>query len=568
MMNDIKNFRELVDSMENRHDRIAMMERRNEEFKEITYEQITEIARNISFYLRNKNIKKPDRVAILSTNRMEWGITYFGITYGGNIAVPIDPKLKKNEIEHILKFSESRAVFTEERFIPLLREISDDSYDGPIITLDNSEEENFNRINEEMKNRRPENYEESLAEISPDHTASIIFTSGTTGVSKAVELTHYNFIFDTVQSEKLLNLMPDEVFLSVLPIHHTFEFTGGFLEPMMKGNTICYARSLKSSELLQDLKDSKATMILGVPLLFEKIYTGIKRELEKQNMFKKGLVGLGLSLGNLSRKIKKEASRNFITGKVLKTAGLDSLRVLISGGAALDPDVEIGLRALGLNIIQGYGLTEASPIVTINPVNSPRVGSIGKPIPGIQVDVHQPNKKGTGEIIVKGDNVMKGYYKNPEDTSEKIKNGWLYTGDMGYIDSDGYLFITGRKKSIIVTDAGKNIYPEEIEYLLNKSKYIEEVLVTEMYSKDKGKTELTALIYPSWEEFDEYIIEENKNESAINELLKEEINKVNDKLASYKRIVSFRIREEEFPKTSTRKIKRYLFEEKNISVND
>ncbi len=568
MITDAKTFRELVKRLHERGDRVAIMERREGEFRKITYAEASDWARAISAFFTDIGIEAPTRVAILSKNRMEWGISYFGITYGGCIAVPIDPELKEKEITHILKFSNTKAIFTERCFLPTIKDLASKMEIEPIITLDDSKELTLKEVIKkglELLARK----EEKEVEVKKDDTASIIFTSGTTGVSKGVELTHHNFIYDTVQSEKLLNLIEDEVFLSVLPIHHTFEFTAGFLEPIMCGGKVVYARSLKSKELLEDLKDSQTTLLLGVPLLFEKFYQGIRKGISEQNALKKGMVNLGLAMGNLMRQIKGRASKNILTSKVLEQAGMDSLRIMIAGAAALDPEVELGLKALGLNIVQGYGLTEASPIVTINPAVGSKAGSIGKPIPGVQLRIDKPNVEGIGEILVKGDNVMKGYYKNPEATREAIRDGWLYTGDMGYMDEDGFTFITGRKKSVIVTDGGKNIYPEEIEQILQRSDYIEEVLVTELFDREKNKTELTAIIYPNWERIDEYIAEKDKDEFAINEILKKEVEEVNKGLASYKRVNSFKIREEEFPKTTTRKIKRYLFfEEKKISIDD
>ncbi len=564
MIRDVKTFRSLIDRLSTRGDRIAMMERRDGEFEKITFNEISNWAKAISAFLTDKNIEKPTRVAILSKNRMEWGIAYFGITYGGCIAVPIDPELKEREITHILKISEAKGIFTEERFLPVVLDIASKLDIELIITLDNSGEKHLRDV---IKKGEKILEERGIKEVEIDRndTASIIFTSGTTGVSKGVELSHWNFIFDTIQAERLLNLSEDEVFLSVLPIHHTFEFTAGFLEPIFCGGRVVYARSLKSKELLEDLENSKTTLLLGVPLLFEKLYQGIRKEISKQNFLKKGMVNVGLELGNITRRIKGSPSRNFITQLVLKEAGLDSIRILIAGGAALDPAVELGIKALGLNIVQGYGLTEASPIVTINPIDKSKVGSIGKSFPEVTVRIDNPNEEGIGEIIVKGDNVMKGYYKNPESTNETIRDGWLYTGDMGWIDEEGYVYITGRKKSVIVSRGAKNIYPEELEYLLLKSEYIEEVLVKESFKKER--TGLTAIIYPNWEKIDEYLKEEERNEFAIKETLKNEVGKVNKTLASYKRISSIELREEEFPKTTTGKIKRYLFGEKKIPVN-
>ncbi|MCD6399369.1 AMP-binding protein, partial [candidate division WOR-3 bacterium] len=396
-------------------------------------------------------------------------------------------------------------------------------------------------------------------DVSPDDIASIIFTSGTTGISKGVVLSHYNFLSDAILAEELLNLQEEDIFLSVLPIHHTFEFTADFLDPIVRGNTIVYARSLKSKELLEDLKDSKATMLLGVPLLFEKLYTGIMKKLKMESALKRFLINYGMKKGKRdAHRNNNVPVRNFVTNMLLEKAGLSSLRVMIAGGAALRPDVEEGIRAMGIGIVQGYGLSEASPIVTINPPDRPKVGSIGLPIPGIEVKIFEPDREGIGEIIVRGPIVMKGYYRNIEETRKTIVDGWLHTGDMGYKDNDGYFYITGRKKSLIVTPGGKNVFPEEIEYKLVSQDLISEALVYGVYNEEKQGEEIKAVIYPEYENID--CPEENTE--CYENMIKEVVREINDGSPNYKRITHVEIRRDEFIKTTTRKIKRYMYEKK------
>jgi len=550
---NVRDFRSVVNIAGDRGDKVFLMERRGKEFQKITYAEMRHLVRSLSEFLFSLGINKGDKIGILATNRIEWGIAYLSIVYGGRTAVPLDPQLKEEEILNLMKIAEVKAVYTTERFFERV------SGAGiPVITLDDTHPIRFSEAIEKGETLLKWNGEIKV-EVNPDDIASIIFTSGTTGASKGVVLTHRNFLFDADMSERLLNLMEDDIFLSVLPIHHTFEFTGGFVDPLIRGNTICYARSLKSKELLEDLKDSRATMLLGVPLLFEKLYQGIMKKIGEAGGVKGLMLKYGINKG--MRDARKKGNipvRNFVTKKILEQAGLSTIRLMIAGGAALKPEVEEGIRALGIGIVQGYGLSEASPIVTINPPDRPNLGSIGLPIPETEVRIHNPDQDGIGELIVKGEHVMQGYYKNPDATAETIKDGWLHTGDLGYMDEDGYFYITGRKKAVIVTPGGKNVFPEELEYKLQQIDIVEEVLVIGVFDSEKKGDEIMAIIYPDWELLPECTGDDRT--ACAREKLEGLIKELNAELPPYKRIKYIEVREEEFPKTTTRKIKRYLFQ--------
>lgn len=553
-ISDAKTFRDLVEKLKERGDKPVLMERRGGNFQKVTYAELHRNAKAISEYLHRLVINKGDRIAILSHSRLEWGQVYLGAVYGGRTVIPLDPQLNEEEIGNLIRVSEAKVLFTTEKFIPAIRKHFPNM---PIFTLDDSGETKFSDILMRGMDFLEEG--ETQVDVGPDDIASIIFTSGTTGISKGVVLSHYNFLADAILAEELLNLKEEDIFLSVLPIHHTFEFTGDFLDPIVRGNTIVYARSLKSKELLEDLKDSKATMLLGVPLLFEKLYTGIMKKLKKESALKRLLVSYGMKKGKRdAHKNNNVPVRNFVTNMLLEKAGLASLRVMIAGGAALRPDVEEGIRAMGIGIVQGYGLSEASPIVTINPPDRPKVGSIGLPIPGIEVKIFEPDRDGIGEIIVRGPIVMKGYYRNIEETRKTIVDGWLHTGDMGYKDNDGYFYITGREKSLIVTPGGKNVFPEEIEYKLVSHELVSEALVYGIYNEEKQGEEIKAVIYPEYENID--CPEENTE--CYENMIKEVVREINDESPNYKRIAHVEIRRDEFIKTTTRKIKRYMYEKK------
>ena len=550
---NVRDFRSVVNIAGDRGNRVFLMERRGKGFQKITYAEMRHLVRALSEFLFSLGINKGDKIGILATNRIEWGIAYLSIVYGGRIAVPLDPQLKEEEILTLMKIAEVRGIYTTERFFEMV------SGSGiPVITLDDTHPIGFSEAIEKGETLLKWNGEIKV-KVNPDDIASIIFTSGTTGASKGVVLTHRNFLFDADMSERLLKLIDDEIFLSVLPIHHTFEFTAGFVDPLIKGNSICYARSLKSKELLEDLKDSRATMLLGVPLLFEKLYQGIMKKIGEAGGLKGLMLKYGINKGiRDARKSGNIPVRNFVTRKILEQAGLSSIRVMIAGGAALKPEVEEGLRALGLGIVQGYGLSEASPVVTINPPDRPKVGSIGLPLPETEVRIHNPDQDGIGELIVKGEHVMQGYYKNPDATAETIKDGWLHTGDLGHMDEDGYFYITGRKKAVIVTPGGKNVFPEELEYKLQQINIVKEVLVIGVFDSEKKGDEIMAIIYPDWELLPE--CSDDNRTACAREKLEGLIKELNAELPPYKRIKYIEVREEEFPKTTTRKIKRYLFQ--------
>jgi long-chain acyl-CoA synthetase len=308
--------------------------------------------------------------------------------------------------------------------------------------------------------------------------------------------------------------------------------------------------------------------MLGVPLLYEKMLKGLRKGISGQKMVIRTVVKTNLAIVRGVRRMLHLEPGRILFKSLRKKAGLGSLRLLIAGGAALPLWVSKGFREFGFNLIQGYGLTETSPITNVNPVEKVKPASVGPPIPGIEMKIVDPDENGIGEIAVKGPIVMKGYYQDEEATSKVMKDGWLYTGDYGRVDKDNYFYITGRKKSVIVSQAGKNIYPEEVEQELLLSDYIEEVLVVGRISPETGREEVHAIVYPTWETIDRYTKEEGieQTESWRNLFFKEEIEKCCRELADYKRVKSFSIREEEFPKTTTRKIKRFLFQESTIQT--
>ncbi len=545
-------------------DRQFLRIRHRGKFVSQTYREVFETVRRVGAYLNKKGFASGDRAAVVGENCPEWACSYLGVLWAGGVVVPLDSRATPVEWAHLIRHSESKFLFASpdvyediadfREKMPTLQEIISFSREDP--------EPNLHFITRTAKS--------SLApeKRTRKDLAVILYTSGTTGVSKGVMLTHGNLIANTEQCLTVLDLNRDDRFFSVLPMHHSFECTCGFLIPFTIGASITFASSLKSRELLEDLRDTRPTAFLVVPLLIEKLHQGFTKNLKKTSTVRKGLYyGMKTLARACNPFTNGHASKKFLQ-PVRAKMGFEELRHIISGGAALPRWLSKEYEMLGFPILQGYGISETSPVLSVNLIRKCRNESVGLPLPGVDVKIVDPDPEGIGEIVVQGPNVMQGYYRNEEATQEVLKEGWFYTGDLGKIDGDGFLYVTGRKKSLIVTKAGKNICPEEVEEDLLKSPFVKEALVLAKIHPRTKNEEIHAIIYPNMEAIDEYAMEKKiaMDEKEIKELIAQSIERVNSILAEYKRIRHFSIREEEFPKTTTQKIKRYLFEEGGIEV--
>ena len=494
-------------------------------------------------------LKKGDHVAIRGSNCPEWIISSLAVHWFGGVVVPIDARLTESEALHILRLSDSKLIITDspsEGFAKVCSQVE------------------FDEIKDYYKSPGMER-EKTL---TLEDLAVLFFTSGTTGNSKGVMLSHRNIMSNVDQIYMILEFYPGDNQFLILPLHHVFPYTVGFILSITSGLILTIARSFKSNELKQDMQATKPLIVLAVPLLLEKIVQGIERELKKQKGLKKGIIGMFSAIASpLTKRNIRGLSKNVFKA-IREALGMNHLRYLVSGGAALPEWVSRKLEIWGFPILQGYGLTETSPVVSVNPPERPKNTSIGLPLPGVDVKLID-EIEGVGELVVRGPNVMMGYYKNPKATRKVLsEDGWFRTGDLGYIDDEGYIYITGRAKSVIVTRGGKNIYPEEIEEKIGESQFVEEVLVLMEKNVNTGLDELVAYIYPNFETVDEYCQKKGEIpcEGNIYDILMGEIKRVNGKMADYKKIRRIVIREEEFPKTSTKKIKRYLFIQKGREV--
>ncbi|MCX8028720.1 MAG: AMP-binding protein [Brevinematales bacterium] len=572
---DIKflNAREFVDYISERYqDKRALgmpvSEDNLEEYIWYTYSDIKLYAKAISYYLTNVlKLKKGDKVALISENRAEWGLCALGVVYNGFVLVPVDVRMSPNEIKMILEHSESKVLIVSQKMYSYVEEeVNLEDYE--VILIDGTPKRkkiiSLGSIVEEYGDKEIKKYNE----VSPDDLFEIVYTSGTTGLSKGVMLTHRNIMFEVSVMPPLARISPKDKLLSILPLNHTYESTAGLYTALHGGVSIVYSPSLNPRIVLDIVSRQKINKMLVVPLFLEKIADGILRKIDKSGLVLKTFVKTLFFFATVSKTV---TNSNKISKRLLsivrKKAGLSSIELFISGAAPLPERVANLMELMGFNILQGYGLTECAPVATLNPYEKPKNKSVGKPLPGVEIVIDSPNQDGNGEILIKGPNVMAGYYKNPEATKETLVNGYLRTGDLGYIDEEGYVYITGRIKNVIVTHGGKNVYPEEIEEKLNESPYIlESLVVGKKINKDEAiGEEVFAYIVPDFN----YI--EFVRETPVSKISYEEIEKiidnivkdVNSSLPDYKKIKSYKILTEELPKTSTRKIKRYLFQQQD-----
>ncbi len=528
---------------------------------DITYGQLASRVRSVAGGLRNLGIQQRDCVALLSENRPEWAIAYLGIQAAGATVVPLDVLLKSEEHQALLTIAAPKALVLSEKFYTVLRDVLADQFpDIRIILMDapvGLEEIGADGVTlGSLYDAEPY----LCKAIDPSQPASLIFTSGTTGAPKAVILTHRNLLANIKGIFAGLNFNASDRFLSLLPLSHVYECTTGFLTPLIAGATIIYARSLAANQVVEDLRNHSITILIGVPLLFEKMVRGMKRGLErapqsKQTLFKSlyACCGVGRKLG-------------FSPGKKLfrslrAKAGMSTLRMMVSGGAPLDPAIADFYATLGFDFLQGYGMTECSPVISVNLPGCNCIGSVGPPLEGIEVRIDNPNAEGIGEILVAGDSVTPGYLDDEEKTKSVIKDGWLCTGDLGKF-KNGFLYICGRAKNLIVSAGGKNIYPEEIELVLLEHDYIAEALILGRSVEGKQGEKVCALIFPDAERIAELHPEAANtplDSKPIKALIATAVNEVNQRMADYKRIMDWEVLKSEFQKTSSRKIKRTLY---------
>lgn len=546
----------LIKSADLYKNKLAMEDLTTYPISKLSYKELLDHVLRFGKGLENLGLKSGTHISLIGENRVQWGLAYLTALAFNHVIVPIDKNLSTNEILNIIHESDSEAIIFSDTFSAMIKESRGVFKNlSHFISMDLAgENEWVYSMPQIIKDSLPAHISE-LPKITPDETAEIIFTSGSLGRAKGVMLSQKNIASNLMAMTKMIQITQDDRFLSVLPIHHTYECTCGFLCPLFMGSSVHYARSLKT--VAEDMQKAKPTIFLGVPLLYDKLFKRVMKNI-REDKIKSKVVPPLIKISSLAEKIGWKSLPKKIFKELHERFG-GNIRLFIVGGAAPDPNVAKGLREFGFNFVQGYGLTETSPILALNQIDNFKDDSAGIPLSGIEIKINNPTTDGIGEIFAKGPSIMLGYYKNEMLTQEVFENGWFKTGDLGYMDDEGFLHIAGRKKNVIIAKDGKNVFPEEIEDILNRSRYILEALV--MGEKDSKHDEvIAAQIVIDAEAFIEY---SNKNNVKITkELIYERINKeikeVNKELPVYKQIRKFYIREKEFEKTTTQKIKRYL----------
>ncbi|MEE0866346.1 MAG: AMP-binding protein [Clostridia bacterium] len=523
-------------------------------FKQITHKEFRDDINNFGTALINLGLKGK-RIAVISENRYEWCVTYLATVAGVGIIVPLDKALPDNEIERLMIRSEIEAIVYSNKYDNVMEEIKEKNNTNVsfFISMDLEKKDNDIYSQKELMEKGKEliengNTEFLDAEIDNEEMGIMLFTSGTTAMSKAVMLSHKNICSNLIDITSVIRVTEKDRMLSFLPLHHTFECTVGFLYPISVGASIAFCEGIR--HIADNVKEFQITAMISVPILYEAIYKKIIKEIEKKNKLEEVKKGIKISkfllkFGiDIRRKVFKEIHEK-LGGKA---------RLFVAGGAALDPETEEGFNNFGIKMLQGYGLTESSPVIAAEDDKYQKLGSIGKAFPSLEVKIDEPDEEGVGELLAKGPSIMLGYYNNEEATKETLENGWLHTGDLAKIDDEGYIFISGRKKFVIVLKNGKNIYPEELETLVNKIEGVKESFV---YGKpeDDGDYKICCKIV-----YDKDLVKKHykiSNEQEIKEVLWQEIKKVNKTIPSYKYIREIIITEKELIKTTTQKIKRF-----------
>ena len=559
---DLKHM--LNTSVELYGDNVAFRQRfeKDKPFREITYREALDTVNGLGTALIAHGLKGK-RISVIGENCYQWATSYLAAVCGTGIVVPLDKELSSEELKQLVIEADVSAVLFAKKYEKMFKEMMASGDTGLEMLVNFSPADqcgegvfSWESLVEEGK-KLVESGDRSFieAEIYADEMSVLLFTSGTTGIAKGVMLSHRNICEDLMSAPTILNVNTWDIFFSVLPVHHTYECTCGFLMPLYKGASIAYCEGLKY--IVKNLAEVQPTMILAVPLIFESLYNNIMKNVRKQG--KEGLVRKVLALNKVTKKVGLDLNK-LLLKDILKVFG-GRMRVLISGGAAIDPAILQFFNDLGFISVQGYGLTECAPMAALNPDRHKymRNSSVGHLLPGMEVKIEDKNEDGIGEICVKGPNVMLGYYNMPEETAKVIKDGWFHTGDLGYVDDEDFIYITGRKKNVIITANGKNVFPEELEYYLGRSTMVSESMVWAQEDESGQDTVIVATIKPDMEEVEAAIGKDAAGDAdQVEKLLWTEVDKINENLPFFKKIKKINVRREEFEKTTGKKIKRFV----------
>lgn len=555
----VKNYREMIDySVKNYADKVAYKYKKNGNLKQVeyvekTYEQVGKDIQSFATELLNKGLEHK-KIVVIGNNRYEWCISYLAVTSGNMIIVPLDKALPDNEIANLVTRSEAEVAIFDKKYIGVMKKLKADTNVKleMLICMDNVKDNEVEEFSELLQRgaellKNGNNCYEKI-EVNPENMSIMLFTSGTTNIPKAVMLSQKNICANLSDFASWVKLYPTDILLSFLPIHHTFECTVTFLYGFYSGCTIAFCDGLKYIQ--KNLAEYKVSVFVAVPLVLETMYKKVQKAIHDQG--KEKLIQVMIKISNTLLKLGTDL-RKRIFKQILDNLG-GHIRLVLYGAAPMNKETIIGFNQFGIELVQGYGLTETSPVIAAETDKEKKPGAVGIALPSLNVKIEHPGENGEGEILVKGPSVMIGYYHNDEENRKAFIDGWFRTGDFGYITEDGFLYVTGRKKDIIVLQNGKNVYPQEIEFLINQLPYVTESMVYQR-GKDKTDTMLCAKIV-----YDKDVIRETlgeKTEKEYQECIWDKVKDINQQLPVFKHIKKISITTEPLIKTTTQKVKRY-----------
>jgi long-chain acyl-CoA synthetase len=561
------NFAQLLDAVSKNNaakDAIIYRCGKQREFTRWSYSRFADECRRVARGLLAAGLSQGDRVVLWSENRPEWMAVWMGTVIAGICIVPVDFLATEQECINIMKITRAKAFFYSGRkrefasslpshgiILPVSVCISPEKEDAP-----SDHETEFAHFGKDAGSQElPE-----IDSIQPYHPASIVFTSGTTGFAKGVTLSHKNIIANTSAAIRILEPNDKDIFMDVLPLHHTYPTTCSFMAPIATGVPVVIAEKIVGKVVVDDIRDAGVTFLIAVPLLYDKVMAAIGSGYKKLPGIIRGPLNVLRAIALAEAKNGRIAFGRKMLRVIRKKANLQSIRIMVAGGGPLSPITADFFDSFGFNIVHGYGLSENSPLITVNTPRHRRNESVGLPVSYTEVKILDAGPDGIGEIACKSPSVMLGYFENEEATKEVItEDGWLLTGDLGYRDKDGFIYIKGRKKNLIVGSGGKNIYPEEVETHFQASRVIGEILV--VGRKDPGGEIIFAVAVPNYDAIKEDHPGRENDENFINELIKKEIEEANRSLPVYKKIGDFTVRKEPFEKNAQQKIRRFLYKD-------
>lgn len=512
----------------------------------LTYREALNKVLTLASSLVEHGVKPGDRVILTGKNSPEWAVAYYAIASAGAIIVPLDYTLHEEELKNLIDFSEPVAALVDKEKYDAVKNMLPAGV--PYYSL-SEDKENYVLSLENAPLAKPVKREVS-------DTVAILYTSGTTGIPKGVMLSNSNIVNDCFLAQMNMQIYHTDVFYALLPVHHAYTMLSVLVVGIAQSAEVVFAKRLVVKEMLKDLKDGQITIFLGVPMLFNKLIANIMKGVRDKGLVIYSIIRFLMFISGVLKKCGIKIGKKLFGRMILDKANLSSIRICISGGGPLPPATFRMFNELGLDFVQGYGLTETSPIVTLNPIYHFKIKSVGLVLPELNVKIINPDKDGRGEIALKGPTVMQGYYRNPSATDAVMDlNGYFYTGDMGYLDRENFLYLTGRKKNIIVTAGGKNVFPEEIEDRFQLYPEIEQILIRGFHLDGKKKQDagemIEALVYPAED------LRSSGDPDGIQKKIEDIVNSVNRQLSSYMKIARVRVVDQPFEESSTKKIKRY-----------